>query len=91
MKTRLSLLLLFIVVSLLIVSAAVAQSDRATATNTAAIQPATATGGTYHLESLRWQFKGASDGGPYQLTGPQSPTLRGNGCCCSYLPCLQRN
>ena len=91
MKTRLSILLLLTIMLLLIVSAAVAQPDRTTVANTAAIQPATATGGAYHLESLRWQFEGTSDGGLYQLSGPQNPTLRGNGCCCNYLPCLQRN
>ena len=91
MKTRLSILLLLMITLLLIVSAAVAQPDRATATNTQTLQPATVTGGAYHLEGLRWQFKGTSGGGSYQLIGPQNPTLRGNGCCCSYLPCLQRN
>jgi hypothetical protein len=35
--------------------------------------------------------QGSASGGGYRLLGPASPTLRGNGCCCTYLPCVLRN
>ena len=37
------------------------------------------------------QVEGSTSGGGYRLLGPASPTLRGNGCCCTYLPCVLRN
>lgn len=90
MKTRLSILLLLTVMSLVMVNAVVAQPDRAAATNPPALPSAMVTDEVYHLENLRWQFDGTAHGGLYQLLSPQQPTLRGNGCCCTFLPCLQR-
>jgi hypothetical protein len=51
----------------------------------------TASGGGYYLTSLAWRASGTASGGGYRLLGPASPTLTGNGCCCTYLPCVVRN
>jgi hypothetical protein len=91
MKTRIIILLLLIVVPLMIASAALAQTDRAPAASMYPVQPGSATGGAYHLDGSTWRASGVSTGGKYQLSGPTGPTLTGNGCCCLYLPCLQRN
>jgi hypothetical protein len=32
-----------------------------------------------------------ASGGSYRLLAPMGPTLRGSGCCCTYLPCVFRN
>ena len=50
-----------------------------------------ASGGGYRLTVLAWQVEGSASGGGYRLLGPASPTLRGNGCCCTYLPCVLLN
>jgi hypothetical protein len=42
----------------------------------------------YQLTHLTWQVSGEVSGGGYSLQSPSSPTLRGNGCCCTYLPCV---
>jgi hypothetical protein len=52
--------------------------------------PATLSGGEYLLESSGWQISGASAGGGYLLERPAAPRLNGNGCCCTYLPCVMR-
>ena len=48
-------------------------------------------GGGYHLTALTWQVTGSSGAGGYHLQSPYGPTLTGNGCCCTYLPCTVRN
>jgi len=66
-----------------------------------------ASGGGYHLTSLAlrqaqgdtWQVEGSASGAGYRLLpalsgaegGPASPTLRGNGCCCIWIPGAVRN
>lgn len=55
------------------------------------VERGTASGGAYHLISLRWQVDGTVSGGEYVLLGPASPTLTGSGCCCTYMPCVLRN
>ena len=54
------------------------------------VAPAILSGGAYHLESSGWRISGASAGGGYRLDEPTAPSLRGNGCCCTYLPCVMR-
>ena len=90
MKTRTIILLLLIAVPLLISSVALARPEQPVASNTTT-QPSPTTGGAYQLDGSTWQISGISTGGLYQLLGPQGSTLRGNGCCCTYLPCLLRN
>ena len=55
------------------------------------VEQGTASGGGYYLTSLVWQVSGTASSGGYRLLGPASPTLTGNGCCCTYLPCVVRN
>jgi len=49
-----------------------------------------ALGGDYQLTSLTWQVSGTASGGRYQLLCPAATTLRGSGCCCTYLPGILR-
>jgi hypothetical protein len=51
----------------------------------------TASGGGYHLTSLGWRVSGTAGGAGYRLLSPAAPTLRGNGCCCTWIPCVGRN
>lgn len=56
-----------------------------------AVEQGRASGGHYHLTSVSWRVGGAASGGAYRLLSPSSPTLRGSGCCCTYMPCVLRN
>jgi len=58
---------------------------------TVVVEKGEASGGRYHLTSVSWYVSGTASGGGYRLLSPSSPTLRGNGCCCTYLPCVLRN
>ena len=55
------------------------------------VEQGTASGRGYYLTSLAWRASGTASSGGYRLLGPASPTLTGNGCCCTYLPCVVRN
>jgi hypothetical protein len=55
------------------------------------IEQGAASGAGYRLTGLTWRVEGTANGGGYRLLGPASPTLRGNGCCCTYLPCVLRD
>jgi hypothetical protein len=55
------------------------------------VQAGTAAGEGYRLTSLAWHADGTAGGGGYHLLAPASPTLRGSGCCCTYLPCVIRD
>ena len=46
----------------------------------------TASGKGYNLTSLAWQVGGISSNVGYSLLVPMEVTLRGSGCCCTYLP-----
>jgi hypothetical protein len=35
-----------------------------------------------------WNVQGVSSGGDYRLENLNAPLLTGNGCCCTYLPCI---
>jgi hypothetical protein len=48
-------------------------------------------GGGYQLASLTWKVSGSVGGGDYQLLDRALPSLRGSGCCCTYLPIGLRN
>lgn len=84
--------ILLILLALALVSTAVVQADnRPNPPNPPtwyAVEQETASGGGYHLTSLAWQVDGAACSGGYRLLGPAAPALRGNGCCCTYLPCV---
>jgi hypothetical protein len=55
------------------------------------VEQGTASGGGYYLTGLAWRASGTAGGGGYRLLEPASPTLTGNGCCCTYLPCMLKN
>jgi hypothetical protein len=40
----------------------------------------------YQLSNLAWRVSGTASGAGYILLGPATATLRGSGCCCTYLP-----
>lgn len=54
------------------------------------------TGGGYRLEDLGFSTSGDAlqtpimTGGDYRLAGVGSPEVNGGGCCCLYLPCVQK-
>jgi hypothetical protein len=50
------------------------------------IASGTTHGGDYQLQV--YTRPASSGGAGYLLLGPASPTLRGDGCCCTYLPCV---
>jgi hypothetical protein len=91
MKTRIIILLLLINVTLMIASAALAQTGQVPVLVMDPERQGSSIGGSYHLDGSTWHASGVLTGGKYQLSGPTDPTLTGNGCCCLYLPCLQRN
>ena len=76
---------------LLVAGATSAQSSGQPSPPWYTVEQDRASGGRYHLTSLSWHVSGATSGGGYRLLSPSSPTLRGNGCCCTYLPCVLRN
>ncbi len=48
----------------------------------------TISGGDYQVHSYDRPVSSAGEG--YFLLGPASLTLRGSGCCCTYLPCMMK-
>lgn len=98
MKAR-TVILVALVALLCLGGAALAQSGGAGPDQVLSVQAGTSGGGSYHLTSLTlrqsegdaWQVSGTATGGGYVLAVPYAPTLRGNGCCCTYLPCVLRS
>jgi hypothetical protein len=90
MKARMATMLA-LVAFLLVGGVAMAQVGGPGPASGYAVQPGTSSGGSYHLTSLAWQVSGTAAGGSYALVSPSAPTLRGSGCCCTYLPCILRN
>jgi hypothetical protein len=76
---------------LLLGTVALAQSGGHDPPTWYSVEQGVASGGGYRLTSLNWQASGTVSGAGYRLLGPTSPTLRGNGCCCTWLPCALRN
>jgi hypothetical protein len=90
MKTR-AAILVAIVALLLLGTVALAQSGGPDPPTWYTVEQGAASGEGYRLTVLAWQVEGSASGGGYRLLGPASPTLRGNGCCCTFLPCVLRN
>ena len=86
MKMR-NALLLAAVALLLGGSAAAAQSGGPVGY---VVEPDTASGGDYQLTGQGTLVSVEMSGGAYRLQGGIQPMLRGNGCCCTYLPCILR-
>ena len=76
---------------LLLATVALAQSGGHNPPTWYTVEQGAASGGRYYLTSLAWRASGTAGGGGYRLLGPASPTLTGNGCCCTYLPCMLKN
>ena len=55
-----------------------------------AVEPSTASGGDYQLTGQGTSVSIEMSGGAYRLQGGIQPMLRGNGCCCTYMPCILR-
>ncbi len=90
MKIRIAVLVT-IVALLLLGAIALAQSGGGSDPPTLyTVEQGAASGGIYHLASLTWHVDGMAGGTGYLLR-PAGPALRGNGCCCTYLPCVTRN
>jgi hypothetical protein len=89
MKTLIALLLVLTLLAM--GGATLAQGSGPDPAQAMSVQPGTVTGGNYHLTSRTWQVRGTVAGEKYVLDAPSWPELRGNGCCCTYLPCIHRN
>ena len=90
-KHTFSIAIAALVCALLLAGVVLAQSGGPGPPTWYTVEQGAASGGGYYLTSLAWQVNGAANGAGYRLLGPASPTLRGNGCCCTYLPCALRN
>ena len=88
--TAMVILLLLSGIDLQTGSSAVTQSSGRDPLAWYTVEQVTTSGGGYHLTNLVWHVNGAACGGSYCLNSA-NPGLRGNGCCCSYLPCVLRN
>jgi hypothetical protein len=88
MKQR--MMLTVIVFLVLLGSVVIAQPSRPDSSQPHTVDNGVAVGGGYQLTGLVWQVTGTATGGNYRLLSPAAPTLRGSGCCCTYLPVLMR-
>ena len=89
MKTR-AVVLAVILVLLFTGAVALGQSDGSESTTLYAVEPSVASGAGYRLTTLDGSIGVSASGGRYRLLTPSSPSLRGSGCCCIYLPCVLR-
>jgi hypothetical protein len=91
MKTH--LVIAFIAIALLLVSGVVAEAQPGGKAPPVSYQVelGTVSGGRYHLASLAWRVDGLVSGRGYRLVNLTAPALSGNGCCCTFLPCLLNN
>ncbi len=88
---RQMVIIVLVIASLLLSTVALAQSGPHKPPLLYTVKAGTASGGHYHLSSMAWEVGGTAYGGGYHLQGLLRPTLRGNGCCCVYVPCVFRN
>jgi hypothetical protein len=84
-------LLVLVVAFLVLAGGVLAQPGDAEVPPPCMVEQGVVSGGGYRLTSLVWQISGTASGGGYRLMGPSTPTQRGSGCCCTYLPLLLRN
>jgi hypothetical protein len=80
-----------IIALLLVGTTALAQSSGPDVVTGYMVEQGAASGGAYRLTALAWRVSGTASGGGYRLLEPTSVTLRGSGCCCTYLPCALQN
>jgi hypothetical protein len=87
MKKKIAILILLACLLLTIT----AQASPAGPAPTYAVQPGVVSGGGYALSALGWRLSGPTQSQSYVLSSPASPGSSENGCCCVYLPCLQKH
>ncbi len=85
-----TVILVTIVALLLLGGAALAQPGERVGSPLYAVEPATASGGAYHLAGGRWQVSCPSTGQGYRLWGPVQPQ-QAPACCCAFLPLATRS
>jgi hypothetical protein len=85
MKKRITFLIILLALVLLSTSAGALSAPRYQ------VETGTISGGSYQLTSAGPQTGNVSAGGAYRLLGPPVPAQQNSGCCCTYLPCIQRN
>jgi hypothetical protein len=90
MNTRI-VVLTFLLVLLVSGKMTLAQSGEREPPIWPAVEQVTSIGGGYFHTNLGWTVSGAASGGDYRLSGPTRATLRGDGCCCTWLPCVLRD
>lgn len=78
--------LMLVIALLVLVGGAVAQTEDSDLSPLCMVGQGVVSGGAYRLTSLSWQIDSPVSGGTYRLAVPEMPFLRGNGCCCTYLP-----
>ena len=91
MKTRLVIAVVVVALLLLCSASVGAQSLGKDPPVWYQVERGALSGGRYHLASLSWEFDGPASGDGYRLFSPTGPALRGNGCCCTFLPCVTSN
>ena len=88
MRTRIAIIAAFAIL-LLLSSVGPAQAGEIGSPEWYTVGQGQASGGRYRLASLAWRVSGTVSGNGYRLDHLE-PTLRGSGCCCTYLPCILR-
>jgi hypothetical protein len=78
--------LVLVIAFLLLAGGVVAQPEDSELSAPILVEQGSVSGGGYRLTSLSWQINGSVSGEGYLLVGQAVPLLRGNGCCCTYLP-----
>lgn len=75
----------------LLAGTALVQSDSQPLPPQYIVEKGRVSGGRYHLTCISWYVSGTVSGENYRLLSLSNLTLDGNGCCCTYLPCILRN
>lgn len=86
MKKKIPILIMIALMATLLASSVVS----ARSNSIGAVPALTAQGGRYYLSIASWQVSGSMHGAGYTLQGPAGPALTGNGCCCTFLPCVRK-
>jgi hypothetical protein len=90
MKTRIIIVLLITILILASGAMASAHANLDGIPITYQITTGLSTGNGYQIFPLNWQVSGALSGGNYSLEVRNSPSLTGSGCCCTFLPCINK-
>ncbi|NOZ28318.1 MAG: hypothetical protein GXP39_09745 [Chloroflexi bacterium] len=89
MKRTTWVIAIVVLACLLLAGVVLAQPSRQSGSPTLyTIGPGVASSDLYRLIGVSWDVDGTASGGGYRLLDPSGPALRGNGCCCTYLPCV---